>query len=384
MRFTFATAQAIAFGAGVAAEAPAAALALGRRLLLVTGARPERAAALRKALEDGGAMVEGWCVEGEPTVDQARAGVRFARERGIEAVVAFGGGSALDAGKAIAALVPQPGDAMEYLEVVGEGRPLSVRALPVVALPTTAGTGSEATRNAVLGVPERSVKVSLRHPSMLPAAALVDPLLTHGMPPALTAATGMDALTQLLEPFFSPAASPFTEALCREALPRVAWALPRAFALGSDGEAREAMAFASLCGGMALTSARLGAVHGFAAPLGGRFPAPHGALCAALLPGTLAVNLRALRERQPEAPALSRMEEAASLLTGQAGARPEDLLAWLRTLQERLEIRPLSAWGVEQKALPEIAEQAARTSSMQGNPIALTAGERMEILEGAL
>lgn len=384
MRFTFATAQSITFGAGVAAEAPAAALALGRRILLVTGARLDRAASLRTALEGAGAVVEGWCVAGEPTVDQARAGVARARDLGIEGVVAIGGGSALDAGKAIAALVPQPGDAMDYLEVVGDGQPLSARALPVVALPTTAGTGSEVTRNAVLGVPEQSIKVSLRHPSMLPAAALVDPLLTHDMPPALTAATGMDALTQLLEPFFSPAASPFTEALCREALPRIAWALPRAFAQGSDGEAREAMAFASLCGGMALTSARLGAVHGFAAPLGGRFPAPHGALCAALLPGTLAVNLRALQARQPGAPALSRMAEAAFLLTGKASAQPEDLLGWLRTLQERLEIRPLSAWGVNREALPALEDQAARTSSMQGNPIALTAEERLEILVTAL
>ncbi len=384
MRWGFATAQSIAFGPGVAAEAPSTVLALGRRVLLVTGSRPECAVALRSALEAAGAHIEVWSVKGEPNVDDARNGVQRVREARIDVVVAMGGGSVLDAGKAVAALAIQPEDALHYLEVVGDNQPLTARPLPVVALPTTAGTGSEVTRNAVLGVPDHGVKVSLRHPWMLPNAALVDPLLTHDMPPELTVATGMDALTQLIEPFLSPAATPLTDAFCREAIPRVTWALPRAFANGQDAEAREAMAFASLCGGLALTGARLGAVHGFAAPLGGRFHAPHGALCAALLPEVLTVNLRALQRRAPQHPALGRMEELARLLTGRPGAKAEDGLAWLVEFSQRLNLPRLSHFGVGAPHLSALADQAARTNSMQGNPIALTAEERIEILTNAL
>jgi alcohol dehydrogenase class IV len=235
-------------------------------------------------------------------------------------VIGLGGGSVLDAAKAIAALMTNGGHPLDYLEVVGRGQALRVPAAAMIAIPTTAGTGTEVTRNAVLGSPEHHVKVSLRSPLMLPRLALVDPELTYDLPPALTASTGLDALTQLLEPFVSHQGNPMTDALCREGLRRAAQALPRVFANGQDRAAREDMALASLFGGLALANAKLGAVHGLAAPIGGMFPAPHGAVCAALLPHVMAINVRALRDRQPDAEALRRYDQAAQLLTGNAAA----------------------------------------------------------------
>ena len=238
-------------------------------------------------------------VDGEPTIEDAR---RAAAHADVEIVVAIGGGSALDLGKAAAALIANGGDPLRYLEVIGEGRPLERPSLPCVAIPTTAGTGSEVTRNAVLGSPTHGVKASLRSPHMLPAVALVDPELTYDLPPALTASTGLDALTQLIEPFVSARANAFVDAICRDAIPRVIAALPKAFA--GDRAARADMAYASLCGGLALANAGLGAVHGFAGPIGGRFPAPHGAICAVLLPHVVAIN--AARTGDPKFAELAR------------------------------------------------------------------------------
>ena len=211
-------------------------------------------------------------------------------------------GSALDLAKAVAALLANPGDPLDYAEVIGGGKALSEPSYPCIAIPTTAGTGSEATRNAVLASPENGVKASLRSPTMLPRLAIVDPELSYGLPPRITAETGMDALAQLLEPLVCSGPNPLVDAICREALPRAIESLPRAYRDGSDEDARESMAYASLCGGMALANARLGAVHGFASPLGGAFPIPHGAACAVLLAPVAAANVAALRAREPAAP----------------------------------------------------------------------------------
>ena len=308
MRFEFATATRIVFGVGTVREVPAAAAQMGRRALVVA-----RRSARVEAIGITGVAFP---VHGEPTVDLVRTGTQLAREAACDMVIALGGGSAIDAGKAIAALLANGGDPLDYLEVVGQGRPLTRPSAPFIAIPTTAGTGSEVTRNAVLASPEHRVKASLRSPHMLPALAIVDPELTLDLPPALTASTGLDALTQLIEPYVSCRANPMTDLYCVEGLTRAASALRRVFRDGHDLAARTDMAFASLLGGLALANAGLGAVHGFAAPLGGMFDAPHGALCAALLPHAMRVNIAALRTADRTA---DRYARVARILTGHAG-----------------------------------------------------------------
>ena len=375
MRFEFATATRIVFGEGVLAEVPAAARAMGELALLVTGRSRQRT--LLPA-------VATFAVEGEPTVDVVRRGVEAAREAGADLVIALGGGSAIDAGKAIAALVANGGDVLDYLEVIGKAQPLARPSVPFIAIPTTAGTGSEVTRNAVLASPEHGVKASLRGPFLLPRLAVVDPELTYALPPAITATTGLDALTQLIAPYVSARANPMTDALCLEGMRRAAGALVRAWRDGGDREARRDMALASLFGGLALANAGLGAVHGFAAPVGGMFPAPHGAVCAALLPHAMEINIRALRARASTSDALARYTEVARTLTGKAEARAEDGAAWVGHLCRELEIPPLGTYGVGLKDVPALVEKAALASSMKGNPIALTPEEMAELVGAAL
>jgi len=384
MHFTFQAPGKVVFGRDTARQLPQLAAHLGRAPLVVTGANPDRHAAILAALRQAGLAATVYPVAGEPTVETARAGARLARERGCDVVVGLGGGGALDTAKAAAALATNGEDIFSYLEVVGAGQPLTERPLPVLAVPTTAGTGAEATANAVLTVPEKRVKVSLRSPLMLPEVALVDPLLTASMPPAVTAATGLDALTQLLEAFVSNKANPMTDALCREGLGRAARSLCAAFENGADLDAREDMALASLFGGMALANAKLGAVHGFAAPLGGLFQAPHGQICASLLPFATAANIRALRSRAPDSLALAAYAAAAAIVTGAADASPEDGAAWLTAACRQLAAPTLSSLGVTTGDIPLVVAKAAQASSMQGNPIALTDEELAAIVVAAL
>jgi alcohol dehydrogenase class IV len=379
MQFEFATATRIVFGEGTAATLPELARSFGARALVVTGASTERAAALVAALS-----AQSFAVPGEPTVELVREGARRARQAGCDVVIALGGGSAMDAGKAIAAIATNGGEPLEFLEVVGKGRALAAPPLPFVAVPTTAGTGSEVTRNAVLGSTEHGVKASLRSSLMLPRVALVDPELTYGLPPAVTANTGLDALTQLIEPYVSARANPLTDALCVEGVGRVARALGRAYRDGVDREARREMALGSLFGGLALANSGLGVVHGFAAPLGGSWKAPHGALCAALLPHGMAANVAALRSRAPGHPALERYAAVARLLTGRNQARAEDGIEWVRALCAELQVPALGAWGIGKADLPGIVDKASRASSMKANPLPLTAEELLAVVTAAL
>jgi len=268
MRFEFSTAQQIVFGPAAAAEAGRLAASVGQRAFLVLGGTTRRAGDLIDQLTSHGIAYQGFHVTSEPTVEMAQAAVASARQAGSEIVIAFGGGSVIDTGKVVAAMLKNKGELLDYLEVVGQGKPLAHPAAPHIAVPTTAGTGAEVTRNAVLSVPEHKVKVSMRGLVMLPRWALVDPLLTHSMPAELTASTGLDALTQLVEAFVSNKANPLTDGICREGLRRAGRSLGRAFADGNDAPAREDMALASLFSGLALANAKLGAVHGFAGPLG--------------------------------------------------------------------------------------------------------------------
>jgi alcohol dehydrogenase class IV len=376
-KFEFATAGRIVFGEGAVRDVPAAAAAMGRRALLVTGTSSERTASLRRALEAAGIACADFAVRGEPTLELVRAAPRDA---GM--VIAIGGGSVLDTGKAVAAMLTNPGDPLDYLEVIGEGRPLAHPAAPCIAIPTTAGTGSEVTRNAVLGSPEHRVKASLRSAGMLPRLAVVDPELTLGLPRAITASTGLDALTQLIEPYVSVRANPMTDQFCVEGMRHAAVALPRAWENGADREARGGMAWASLLGGLALANAGLGAVHGFAAPIGGMWDAPHGAVCAALLPHALDVNVEAVAARQPGK--LPRFAEVARLLTRLPHATPGDGVEWVAALCRKLEIAPLRTYGVTERDLDLLVEKASQANSMKGNPIVLTREELREIVSRAL
>jgi alcohol dehydrogenase class IV len=384
MPFEFATATRIVFGEGVLREAAPAAAAMGRRALIVTGASVERAAPLIASLEAAAVSCVPFPVAGEPDIASIRAGAQSARTGDCDMVIAIGGGSAIDAGKALAALLTNIGDPLDYLEVIGQGRPLDRQAAPFIAIPTTAGTGSEVTRNAVLASPEHRVKASLRSPSMLPRLALVDPQLTFGLPRPITAATGLDALTQLIEPYVSVRANPMTDLFCTDGIRSAAAALPRAWENGGDREAREGMSWASLLGGLALANAGLGAVHGFAAPVGGMFPAPHGAVCAAVLPHAMELNVRALRTRAPESTALRRYDEVARLLTGRPQATADDGVQWISETCRRLEIPPLRTYGVSTADIPELAAKAAKANSMKGNPLALTDLELREIVQRAI
>ncbi len=384
MNFEFATATRIIFGADTLAQVGPIAAQMGHRTLIVTGSAPDRVKPLLKILAQHNLDIATFTVGSEPTIDMAQQGVQQARAKKCDMVMGFGGGSVLDAGKAIAALLTNGGSPLDYLEVIGQGKPLTEPPAPYIAIPTTAGTGTEVTRNAVLKSAEHQVKVSLRSPSMLPKLAVIDPTLTYDLPPALTAATGLDALTQVLEPFVSHKSNPVTDALCREGLRRVGGALRQAWENGGDTTARADMALTSLFGGLALANAKLGAVHGFAGPFGGMFPAPHGAVCAALLPHVMAVNVQAMQTRQPENPALARYDNVAHLLTGHAKAVAADGVTWVQDLCHDLKIPPLSEYGLTKADFALLVDKAGRASSMQGNPVKLTPTELTEILERAL
>jgi alcohol dehydrogenase class IV len=346
----------------------------------VTGTRPERWPRALESLRDADLDWTVFPVAGEPSTELAERGVELARSLKVELVLGLGGGSALDAAKAIAGLAPNPGAPLDYLEVVGLGRALERPSLPSILVPTTAGTGSEVTKNAVLTAEAQRVKVSLRGLSLLPRLALVDSELTQSVPSHVTAATGLDALTQVLEPYVSRARGPLTDALCLEGLRRGARALRRACADGNDAEAREDLALTSLFGGLALANAKLGAVHGFAGPLGGRYGAPHGALCARLLPEVMRANLETVRQLGDQ-DLLSRYATIARIFTSRGDARPEDGIEWVEALVEDLRIPRLTAYGARREDIETLVDRATAASSMRGNPIELARDALVKILE---
>ena len=356
----------------------------GRKAFVLTGRCGDRWDFLWQDLQLRGLAWETFPIIIEPTVEIVEQAVQAAGRHAADVVVGIGGGSVIDAAKAVAAKLPNPGDLLDYLEVIGQGRSLENPSLPCIAVPTTAGTGAEVTRNAVLRSEAHGVKVSLRSPTMLPVRAMVDPELTLSVPPEVTAGTGLDALTQLLEAFVSRRANPLTDGLCREGLQRAARSLQRAVSHGQDGDAREDMAVASLFGGLALANAGLGAVHGFAGPLGGMLPAAHGMVCAALLPEVMAANIRALINRQPDSRFLGRYRETAALLTGDTVAAAEDGVAWVRQVCQRLKVPSLGSMGFGATQTDEAVSKARQASSMKGNPIALTKEELADIYSKAL
>lgn len=383
--FEFATATRIVFGAGKLSEVPALLSELGaQRILFVTGRDPARASALETKLRSSVTELLTLRAAGEPTVDWIRDSLVKVREVSPEAVVAFGGGSVIDAAKALAALAANGGDPLDYLEVIGRGQALTKPSLPLIAIPTTAGTGAEVTRNAVLGSTQERVKASLRSPLMLPRVALIDPDLLAGAPPDVLRSSGLDALSQLIEPFLSIRANPISDALAREGITRSARSLRRAVLAEAGANTREDLAVASLFGGLCLANSGLGAVHGFAAPAGGMFHAPHGAVCAALLPHAMEVNLKALAARDTSGRGVARFHELASLLSGEPAADGGEAVAWVAALCRELQVPGLSAYGMKPSDVPALVSKAKVASSMRANPIALTDAELTEIAQRAL
>ncbi len=395
--FEFATAQRILFGAGVFDQVGKLAAEQGRHVFLVAGssafADGGPAGRLAAQLAALGVSLTTFTVVGEPEVTGITAATEAARQAGADVVVGLGGGSALDTGKAVAGLLTNGGEPLDYMEVVGRGQAITQPAAPYIAVATTAGPGAEVTRNAVVLSRAHGVKASIRSPYLLPRLAVVDPLLTHSLPPDATAATGLDALTQLIEPYVSRRANPLTDALILSALPRGATALPRAWATPDAANARADMAFASLCGGLALANAGLGAVHGFAAPLGGAYPISHGVACALLLAPVMEANVAALRAMEPDATAgpatagatLRRYVEVGGMLTGEWGADAiEAGVDWVRDRVKQFGLGGLARYGVRADDLPDLALHAEEASSMKGNPVTLGRATLMQILKRAL
>ncbi len=380
----------IHFGAGTLARVPELVAALGRRALIVTGARSFRTTprwpALTRALEEKGVAWLDTTVSGEPSPEVVDEAVARLRGEGIEVVVAIGGGSVLDAAKAISGLLPHGNSVMDHLEGVGRGLAYEGPALPFIAVPTTAGTGSEATRNAVLSRHGAGgFKKSFRHEALVPEHAVVDPDLLESCPPELIAADGMDAFTQLLESFVSLRANPFIDALAWSGMEAAREGLLQAFE--GEAEGRGAMAYAALLSGITLAQVGLGAVHGLAAPLGALFPVPHGVACGTLLAETTRANIEALNRRAPDSPALEKYARVGRLLARdphlKREAAHEALVERLRHWQERLAMPGLGHFGIGREDLDRIVADC-RGSSMQTNPIVLTDAELRQVLEARL
>lgn len=384
----------IVFGAGAVAQLPALVCQYGRKALIVTGARSFRASAhwdrLIAGLAERGAQFEHLAVSGEPSPDLVDEAVARFAGQGIEVVLGIGGGSVLDAAKAVAGLLPHGASVMDYLEGVGRNLVYAGPATPFIAAPTTAGTGSEATKNAVLSVRgEKGFKKSFRHDALVPEYAVIDPDLLATCPPELVAADGMDAFTQLLESYVSLRSGPLTDAL--------AWSGMEAFRdgffdawRGGDGEAarsgRAGIAYASLMSGITLAQAGLGSVHGLASPLGAFFPIPHGLACGTLLAEATAMNVRALAERDPLNPALAKYAQVGRLLTGSDRADDDARAALVDLLREwtaTLDLPRLGAYGLAETDVARVVANS-RGNSMLTNPLVLTDEEIGEIVRARI
>lgn len=383
MGFEYASPNRIFFGEGMFSKAGAISSEFGKRALIVTGSGSVSLDGLLinlQAVDVSGFIFR---VENEPDIPMILAGIEHAKANRCDFIIGFGGGSVLDTAKAIAAMLTNPGELMDYLEVVGEGREIPHPAAPMLAIPTTAGPGTEVTRNAVILSPEHQVKVSMRSYKMIPPVAIIDPALTHTMPPEVTASTGMDALTQVIEGYVSKRANPMTDVVCREGILRGARSLIRAYENGDDKSAREDMCYTSLFGGLAVANGGLGAVHGFAGPIGGMFKIPHGVICASLLPFVMKYNVKISDNSQENGQMQSRYRNIARWVTGNSQATIDDGVAWIKQLALELDIPGLSALGIDRNDFDLIVEKSKASSSMQKNPIDLDEATLLKILSEA-
>lgn len=382
MQFEFATSQRILFGRGAVDQLPGLADDYGRRILLVTGRHTSNIPFQTLFPEDKGWQIISIVVQSEPDLNFIQAKLVEIAGFKPNMVVSIGGGSVLDSGKAFAALYANPGEMLGYIEVAGKGQPLLKDPLPHIAVPTTAGTGSEVTRNAVLTIPAMKTKASLRSINMLPSVALVDPDLTRTLPLNVTASTGMDALTQVIEPLISRRANPMTDAFCLQAIPLIMQSLPLLMRTPDDMVLREQMSLASLYGGLALANSGLGVIHGFAAAIGGMYSGiGHANICAAILPAGFKANRLACQRSSENQSVAGRMEAISLLLTNGASKYGEEAL---RSLANRLQCPGLAALGVRLDDADEIIMHVMQSSSYKGNPIELSPEALMLILSESM
>lgn len=384
MEFSFSTANTIHFGNGISRSLSSFLPSGTDKAFVVTGSSRERQKAVFDLLEKNGVELEFYAIEREPTIDDMIEAVNAARRFAPKIVIGIGGGSVLDSGKVVAALLQNQGELMDYLEVVGKGRSLQYPSLPYMAIPTTAGTGSEVTANSVLSVPDARVKVSLRSPYMLPHWAVVDPELTYELPQSIAAYTSMDAFIQCLEAYLSKNASPITDGIALEGITRAARSIRKACRGLLDRDSKSDMCVASLCSGIALANAKLGAIHGFAGPIGGMIDAPHGALCASLLLPVVRTNFEIMARREPEGSLARKFDSVARAVTLNPVAKGNYAIAWIESLVNDLPLASLKELGFSKEQIPEAVEKAARSSSMKGNPIELERADLREILEDSL
>jgi alcohol dehydrogenase class IV len=379
--FNFSTPHNIIFGAGKIDELSNILDSYGSKVLIIRTPFENNTLKVMNILAKTNKKSISSIVEHEPTTKTIDEVVKSAREFNTELVIAIGGGSVIDTGKAVSVLLTNPGQLIDYLEVVGKGLPLQKKPIPLIAIPTTSGTGSEVTRNAVIEVPGKKVKVSLRGAFVQPEVALIDPEFTLSVPPNVTAYSGMDAFIQVIEPFVSLKANLLTDVLCLEGIKRAASALLKAYSDGADLSARINMSWVSLLGGICLANSGLGAVHGFAGPIGGMFHLPHGAICASLLPSVMKLNITALQQRDPDNISIERYKQIFKLVTGFENPKINDGLKWFKELSKKLQIPSLRELGILKSTFTDIINQAEFASSMKANPIKLNREELNSILE---
>lgn len=386
--FDFVSVGKILFGRGKAAQLGAVARELGAIALVIhNGDDPGSGGAVDRCAESlwkAGMHVAFHRQRGEPTVHDVDAGVMAARKAAADVIVAVGGGSAIDAAKAVAGLLTNGGVALDYMEVIGKGLKITKPAMPWIAVPTTAGTGAEVTKNAVIGSPERNFKASIRSEHLLARVVVVDPEMGVRTPAAVTAASGMDALCQCIEGYTSNGANAMTDAWAREGAWSAATSLAPAFEDGSDVDTREGMALAALLSGVTLTNAGLGAVHGFAAPLGANFTVPHGVICARLLPAVVAANVAGARSTSASHPLLEKYQLLGTIMFGSRARDPEVLVAQLQSLTETLHIPRLGHFGLREEHIADMVALAKKASSMRYNPVVLADDVLANILRSAL
>jgi alcohol dehydrogenase class IV len=378
--FSFQTAGKILFGRGQADQAHDLVARFGTHVLVVRGRSVPFVHQFCARLRNAGCAVSEVVATQEPTLADVQSAVDLGRAKAVNVIVSIGGGSVIDLGKAAAALIPSSSPALEHLEIVGNARPLSAPPLPFIALPTTSGTGAEVTKNAVIGVPDQGRKVSLRDDRMFPILAIIDPALTDNTPRSVTLASGLDAITQVIEPYLSRRANPMTDAICRQAIPLGLAALARLID-GEDRAARDQLAYTSLIGGVALSNAGLGAVHGLAGVIGGQSAAPHGVICGRLLGPILRLNFDSAVAGGTD---LTRYHEIKTHLATCFGLDRETAFKDLPEKLDQLGLPRLGTWLADTSDLAAMANQANSSSSMKSNPVFIEPEGLVQAIRGAL
>jgi alcohol dehydrogenase class IV len=378
--FSFISPQSIHFGRGQSQQTAALAKSFGEAALLVHGASARRAEWLIKSCQNAGLTTKTISCQSEPSLPDIELALAQLEGFHPNVVIALGGGSVIDFAKALAALMRCSGRPLDYLEIVGGGKPIDHPPIPMIALPTTAGTGSEVTKNAVITVPEHSIKVSLRDPRMVPDIAIIDAALMQGAPQRVALTAGLDAVVQVIEPYLSVKANPMTDAICHAAIP-IGLKVLRDLVENDAPEAWDSMAWVSTCGGLALANSGLGAVHGFAGVIGGKSNAPHGEICGALLPAVLESHLR---KAEGQTETHKRLQWILDLMdTYFAQSEGGMGISGLRRWSTKMGLRGLKDMGLSVSDFSEVVTAASKASSMKGNPFSLSVRELLQILQAA-